>query len=199
MKIFLTQKWNTYAIYYFNPLFRVCRICHFDLLSLYIMIIEVWSGLEAFWKEWEGIVIMKSLWFLILSFYQLNGTLIPFSSGIFSPTNKIILKDVAVTKSNILKHWRRYLNYCLLSAFLLSCYLIYLCYSLWHRESTLSALLIIHIYSSQNLVVILYLFLNLSYSDLMPVKSPIVSLGNYQSLFCSDCVKHWLSSVKVNS
>ena len=44
--IFNTKK--THAIYHFNQLFGVCHIYHSDLLSL--VYIEVWSGLEAFWR-----------------------------------------------------------------------------------------------------------------------------------------------------
>ena len=39
----------------------------------------------------------------VVFMWQLNYTLIPFSSSILSPTNNMILKDVAVMKSDILK------------------------------------------------------------------------------------------------
>ena len=49
---------KTYVIYHYNPLFGICHIYHFDLLSL--IHIEVWSGLEVFWRtserEWEDTV-----------------------------------------------------------------------------------------------------------------------------------------------
>ena len=45
-KKFLTQKRKTHAIYYFNPLYGVCNIFYFKLLSL--IHIEVLSRLKAF-------------------------------------------------------------------------------------------------------------------------------------------------------
>ena len=50
--IFNTKK-ERHGMYHFNLLFRVCHICHFDLLSL--IHIEVWNGLEAFSRTSERV------------------------------------------------------------------------------------------------------------------------------------------------
>ena len=60
-KIFLMQKRKTHAICHFSPLFIVCHICHFDLLSwIYMKVWRVGSFLKNFQREGEGTVIPKS-------------------------------------------------------------------------------------------------------------------------------------------
>ena len=88
--IFNTKK--THVIYHFNPLFVVCHICHFDLLSL--MYIEVWSGLEAIWKtsEKEGRVPLEILMILYIVFVgtelHLDIQFLPAFSRIFKKLKK---------------------------------------------------------------------------------------------------------------
>ena len=77
----LTQKRKTRTICHFNPLFRVCHICHFGLpLLIYI---EMWSGGGSVLEKFKVRVILESWWFFTLSLQQLHYTLILFFSSLF--------------------------------------------------------------------------------------------------------------------